>query len=161
MVLEYPKKTRVLVTIDPSTGVATLIGVLPDLSGFSSIAFVPDPVTPVDIDIKPGSDLNPINVGSNGVIPVAIFSTEDFDATMIDPTTVRLAGAEVAVRGKGKSMVHEEDVDDDGFVDLVCQVETESLGEYLESGKVWLTGETYGGQQIEGCDIVLVVPTAK
>ena len=47
----------------------------------------------MDIDIKPGSDPNPINPGSNGLIPVAILSSEDFDATTVDPATIELAVA--------------------------------------------------------------------
>jgi hypothetical protein len=56
----------------------------------------------VEIDIKPCSDPNPINKGSNGLVPVAILSSPEFDATQVDPTSVSLAGAGVAVRGKGK-----------------------------------------------------------
>ena len=37
--------------------------------------------TEVEIDIKPGSWPNAINPGSNGVIPVAILSSPEFDAT--------------------------------------------------------------------------------
>jgi hypothetical protein len=39
---------------------------------------------PVLIDIKPGSDPNSINLGSRGTVPVAILSTQDFDATTVD-----------------------------------------------------------------------------
>ncbi len=121
------------------------------------------PVIEVDIDIKPGSDPNCINLGSQGVIPVAILSTADFDATQVDPTTVELAGAGVAVRGKAKKpLAHEEDVNGDGLVDLVLQVETEDLdpGEF-QDGTACLTGETYetyGGQPVEGCDEICLVP---
>ncbi|MBD3673455.1 MAG: hypothetical protein HUJ26_08000 [Planctomycetaceae bacterium] len=158
IVEELPRKTRVLVTIEPATGVATLVGIMPEDSGFSSIAFVPDPVIPVEIDVKPGDELNPLNTGSNGVIPVAIFSSEDFDASTIDPISISLEGAEVAVRGKGKLLAHEEDVNGDGLLDLVCQVETESLAFDLEVGEVCLTGKTTDGQKIAGCDLVVVVP---
>ena len=36
---------------------------------------------PVAIDIKPGSDPNCFNNDGHGVIPVAILSSTDFDAT--------------------------------------------------------------------------------
>ncbi len=61
----------------------------------------------MSIDIKPGSDLNSINLGSNGTIPVAIFSTVDFDATTVDPLTVTLADASVKVKGKGTALAGE------------------------------------------------------
>jgi len=82
----------------------------------------------IQIDIKPGSYPNSINLGSNGVVPVAILSSETFDATAVDPNTVELAGEGVAVRGKGsKYLAGEEDVDGDGLMDLVVKVETENL----------------------------------
>ncbi len=115
--------------------------------------------TPVDIDIKPGSDPNAINSGSNGLIPVAIFSTADFDATTVDPESVKLGGAGVAVRGKGsKYMAHKEDVNGDGLIDLVVQVETEGLGDVGDDGIVVLTGKTTDGIDIEGSDVVVIVP---
>ena len=46
----------------------------------------------VDVDIKPTSCPNPLNVKSGGVLPVAILGTEDFDVAEIDASTVQLAG---------------------------------------------------------------------
>ena len=114
----------------------------------------------IQIDIKPGSYPNSINLGSNGVVPVAILSSADFDATTVDPDTVELAGANVAVRGKGnKLLAHEEDINDDGLMDLVCQVETENLDpDQLQEGYAVLTGSTYDGQAIEGSDEITIVP---
>ena len=121
------------------------------------------PIIPVDIDIKPGSYPNSINLGSKGVIPVAILSSEDFDATTVDPETVALGGAGVAVRGKGnKYMAHEEDVNGDGLVDLVLQVETENLDpNQFQGGLATLTGETYDGLPFEGSDEITIVPPEK
>lgn len=42
------------------------------------------------IDIKPGSFPNSINLGSNGVVPVAIFGSVTFDVKQIDPNTIKL-----------------------------------------------------------------------
>lgn len=113
----------------------------------------------VDIDIKPGSYPNSVNLGSHGVIPVAILSSADFDATQVDPTTVALAGAEVAIRGKGKALAHQEDVNGDGLLDLVVKVETESLdpGQF-QGGYAELTGETFSGDLIVGSDEINIVP---
>ena len=44
----------------------------------------------VQIDIKPTSCPNPLNLKSKGVLPVAILGTEGFDVTEIDPATVAL-----------------------------------------------------------------------
>jgi hypothetical protein len=113
----------------------------------------------VDIDIKPGSDPNSINLDSVGVIPVAILSSADFDATTVNPDTVFLAGAKVKMLGKSdKLLCHEEDVNNDALLDLVCQVLTEeSLIETGESVAV-LEAETYDGTQIRGEDAIKIVP---
>ena len=44
----------------------------------------------VPVDIKPTSCPNPLNTKSNGVIPVAILGTEDFDVNDIDPESILL-----------------------------------------------------------------------
>ena len=46
----------------------------------------------VPVDIKPGGCPNPLNVGSQGVLPVAILGTSDLDVTTIKPETVTLNG---------------------------------------------------------------------
>ena len=43
---------------------------------------------PISIDIKLGSDTNPVNVGKPGAIPVAILTTPTFDASVVDPVGV-------------------------------------------------------------------------
>jgi len=114
----------------------------------------------VDIDIKPGSYPNAINLDSHGLIPVAILSSEDFDATTVDPETVELAGAGVAVRGKSnKYMAQLEDVNADGLVDLINHVATENLDpNSLQDGYAVLIGVTYDGQEITGKDEITIVP---
>ncbi len=115
-------------------------------------------VIQVTIDIKPGSDPNSINLDSAGVIPVAILSSSTFDATTVNPATVRLAGASVKLVGKSdKYLAHEEDVNGDSLLDLVCQVFTaEFMIEPGESVAV-LEAETYDGTPIRGEDTVRIV----
>lgn len=114
-------------------------------------------VTTVGIDVKPGSEENPVNLGSSEVIPVAVFSSADFDATQIDPTTVTLAGASVRRVGNNSSgvlLAHREDVDGDGLLDLVLQIATDQLE--LEPGTmpVRLRGRTLEGVPVRGEDVV-------
>ena len=119
----------------------------------------------VEIDIKPGSDPNPINPKSKGLIPVAILTTDKFDAANVDPGTVKLAGASVAVRGKpGKLMARLEDIDGDGDFDLMLQVDTQSKNAVWENGEAILIGKTYGefgAEDIQGSDDVIIVPKKK
>ncbi len=112
----------------------------------------------VEIDIKPGSETNPINLGSNGKIPVAILSHATFDATTVDPLTVTLADAQVRVKGNGTAQTSEEDVNGDGRTDLVMHIDTEGLQLTGEATSATLEGHTTTGQLIKGTDVVTVVP---
>lgn len=116
-------------------------------------------VIEVDIDIKPGSYPNSINLGSNGKVPVAILGSADFDATTVDPYTVTLAGAEVLLKGKAQTpMASVEDVNEDGFDDLVVHVDTQALELSEEDTIAILEGETDDGTLIIGEDTVRIVP---
>lgn len=124
--------------------------------GSYSVTFL-DQLT-VNIDIKPGSFPNSINLSSAGVIPVAILSSDTFDATTVDPDTVTLAGASVKLVGKGeRALAHAEDVNWDGLLDLVCQVVTEQV--LLEPGEsiAVLEATTFDGVNIRGEDTVNIV----
>jgi len=70
------------------------------------------------VDIRPGSSTNPVNCGEgNGVLPVAILTTDTFDALSVDHTTVRFGpdGAmEAHTRCGGGHGDCDDDDDDDG-----------------------------------------------
>lgn len=62
-----------------------------------AVAAPPDQPEPavalnVPVDIKPQGCPNPWNLKSEGVLPVAILGTKDFDVTTVDPETIRLEG---------------------------------------------------------------------
>jgi hypothetical protein len=126
-----------------------------------TITVTEPPPMEVEIDIKPGSERNPVNPESQGVLPVAVFSSESIDATDIDASTAVLAGAPVAQNpDDGGWMIHEEDVDEDGMMDVVLHFETEEIDvELLVDGEyAVLTGSTYGGIDFIGWDNVTIVP---
>ena len=108
----------------------------------------------VPIDIKPGSDPNSINLKSKGVVPVAVLTTDDFDASTVDPGIVQFAGAQ-PLRWTLK------DVDGDGDEDLLFHFKTQKLVLNESSTEATLTGETIGGMCIEGTDAVNIVPKGK
>ena len=126
--------------------------------GLNVAGLMPGCATVVDIDIKPGSAENTVNLGSKGVTKVAILGSDDFNATEVDPTTVELADASVRVKGNGQPLTTIQDTNGDGFLDLVLHVDTE--GFTLTDGDVSaeLTGSTFGGDDIYGEDVVRVVP---
>lgn len=129
-----------------------------DAAGNRLSQIITVPFITVSIDIKPGSDDNTINLGSKGTVPVAIFSTSDFDATTVDPMTVTLASAPVKLKGKGTPQASTEDVNGDGLLDLVVHVSTEALQLSETATEAVLEGETFDGTKIKGVDIIKVVP---
>jgi hypothetical protein len=115
-------------------------------------------VIEVDIDIKPGSDPNAINPKSRGVIPVAILSSADFDAT----TEVDRSSLTFGRTGDEDSLVRcspgGEDVNGDGLPDLVCHFSTQAAGFQSGDTEGILKGMTVNGVPIVGSDSVKIVP---
>lgn len=110
-----------------------------------------------EIDIKPGSYPNSINLGSKGNVPVAIFSTTDFDATTVDPRSVTLGGASVKLKGKDTPMASFEDVNGDGLDDIIVHVETTGFELSLGDTVAVLEGFTFDGTPIRGEDTIRIV----
>ena len=155
-------------------GIGTLTGYYGDTSPINlmfysdkPIHLQPPPPEEIQIDIKPGSDLNNINLKSRGVVPVAVLTTDDFDAGTIEPDTVTFAGA-APVRWKL------EDVDDDGDVDMLFHFRTHDLkldesitkaagaAESTETTlRLRLTGNRTDGEVIQGTDEVRIVVPGK
>jgi hypothetical protein len=82
---------------------------------------------------------------------VAVLATDDFDASSIDPTTVRFADAQMVRRTL-------EDVDSDGDLDMLFHFKTQDLELTQDSTEATLIGETNIGQSIEGTDTVRIMP---
>lgn len=115
----------------------------------------------VEMDIKPGSDENPVNLRSRGVLPVAILTTDAFDAADVDVSSLTLGdgdGDDTSVAASHHASL--EDVDDDGDLDLSLKFRTEELVENgdLADGttELFLNGATSDGTPIVGSDGVQV-----
>lgn len=106
------------------------------------------------IDIKPGSFRNSINPNSNGVIPVAILTTANFDATSVDPLSV-LFGPSGAMEAHGRG--HIKDVNGDGVLDLLLHFRTQDTGILCGDRSASLTGEKFDGMAFTGSDTIETV----
>lgn len=108
-------------------------------------------VTPVTIDVKPGDTPTIIEPKRGGMVPVAILSTSEFDATRVDPATVRVGatGTEASVFRSAS-----EDIDKDGDTDLILLVRVPDMKLECSHAAVWLKGKTRDGKDIEGKEAV-------
>lgn len=129
----------------------------PDLGAFENPLAYPVTEIIVNIDIKPGSTINPINLTSKGNTPVAIFGEQNFDATTIDPIAVSLAEAPVKIKKNGRPMASIEDVNGDGILDMVVHITTSGLRLEDDATEATLEGKTTEGIYIKGIDSVRII----
>ena len=108
----------------------------------------------VALNIKAGDAPNTLNLRSRGVIPVAILTTDQFDATSIDVSSLRFGGT-----GQEAAPVRAvfDDVDNDGDTDLVVFFRNQDIGVDCETMFTYLTGVTVMGTEIAGTDSVNMV----
>jgi hypothetical protein len=151
----------------------------PDLSNnVASTTLTVECVVPVAINIKPGGFPNAINL--KGTAPVAVLTTRAgeyglplaFDATKIDPATVRFGPASLVFSGGGASAIHgvghledSYELDEktrDGDLDMVFQFRVADSGLTASSTEACVRGN-YAGTDgavhtFFGCDSVKVAP---
>ena len=84
------------------------------------ITIVPEPAI-VDIDIRPGGEQNPVNLRSNGVLPLAIFGNDYIDVYDIDLSSLSLDGALPQTRGNSGKVGTFRDINGDDLTDLILQ----------------------------------------
>jgi hypothetical protein len=118
----------------------------------------------VAIDIKPDDPDNAINLGSNGLLPVAVLTTPDFDARTVDTSDlsrIRFGDVNGSLRvSPTRSAL--EDVDANGDVDLVLFFSMPTIRNMgaltAASTHAELTAFTTDGIPVSGTDTVQIVP---
>ncbi len=119
---------------------------------------------PVTIDIKPGSSTNKINLGAKGVVPVAVLTTDTFDANQFTPEMAMLVDAATSdsMDCSGATAVNyvREDANGDGKVDIVLYFDTSTLNFTTSTTAASLMAHgSYAGStlHIMGTDSVQVI----
>ena len=155
--------------------------ITPNESGQFALGFSHTPTTvSIPVDIKPGDCPNPVNLGSQGVLPVAILGTADFDVTTIDPSTVTLAGVAPLrwsledVGAPYEPLVRRIDayqcntMGPDGYLDLTLKFDTQEIAAALGNVndkdvrtlqvRAQLLGvlSVLGGTEVQGEDVVVI-----
>jgi hypothetical protein len=110
----------------------------------------------IEIDIKPWSDVNPVNPFARGVIPVAILGSEVFDVAVVDVATLAFGPDEASPRHAVGG--HIQDVNDDGLMDLLSHYRTQDTGIAIGDTEACVTGETFDRMPFEGCDYIRTSP---
>ena len=117
----------------------------------------------VDVDVKPGETPNKINLSAKGVLPVAVLTTQDFDASQFTPEMAHLSDGIVAMDCSGPMAVrwNYSDVNKDGLADLVFFFPVQDLNLTSNTTEVMLMAHgSYDSQVIHimGTDSVVVKP---
>jgi len=111
----------------------------------------------VAIDIKPGENPPSIQPKSHGFTPVAILSSESFNAPqMVDVPTLTFGRT-----GNENSLAFcsgPQDVNGDGLPDLVCHFTTVAAGFQAGDAQGILKGKTVKNVHLQGSDTIRIVP---
>jgi hypothetical protein len=118
---------------------------------------------PVLIDVKPAETVDKINLSSKGLLPVAVFGTQDFDASLFTPMMAHLNDATAPMDCSGAAAVRwtYTDVNGDHLVDLVFFFRVQDLTLTANTTEVMLMAHgMYGAEEIHimGMDAVIVKP---
>lgn len=124
------------------------------------------PPTEVALDVKPGSCGTPVNVASQGRLPVAILGTADLDVSQIDVSSLALQGvapvstdfADIGAFASADGCACTDETPD-SQMDLTLKFNVQDIVATLGSGadEVVLTGSFLDGTPIEGHDCVRLV----
>lgn len=120
------------------------------------------------VAVKPHREREPVRVSRDETFSVAVFSSESFDATRIDPATITLRGIggtpevewvlAVKQSGRGKFQCNDRDVNDDKRKDLVCQFDLKQQTATPGVTRVTVEARTFEGELFQGHDLITIIP---
>lgn len=116
------------------------------------VEFVPNPQpTVVEMDIRPGRYPNNINVSRKKNLWIAILTSEDFDATTVDSTSVRLGPNGAGINRTPRVV----DTDGDGDNGLKLRFGVSEIGISCGDTELSLSASTFDGTQIVATDSIV------
>ena len=121
-----------------------------DHGGQMAFKLTPEQRTEVSIDVLPGDPANQVFPNQSGRLPVAVLGDASFDATQVDPATLRF-GPGFAAPATPPVI---EDVDGQYGDDTTVKFEVPESGIVCNATEVRLLGETYAGDAFGGFDSI-------
>jgi subtilisin family serine protease len=141
-------RTRILATARPVAGLAGTSatgGIVNAMAALDGL-----PVTVTDLDVLPGDPANVVYPNKTGKLPVAVLSSATFDATQVDPATLRF--------GVGQATPAEPpvvaNVDGQYGDDTTARFQVFQSGIVCNDTDVSLSGATYAGEQFIAEDAI-------
>jgi choice-of-anchor B domain-containing protein len=108
------------------------------------------------IDVRPGSEKNPVASFSQGVIPVALLGSARYDVDQVDAESLAF-GPEAAPLAHPRCP-HRKDVNGDGRMDLLGHFRSGEAGIAPGDPDACLSGQLEDGTPFQGCDAVRALP---
>ena len=123
-------------------------------AGFSGSVYdnieLADPPLAVSIDVLPGSSANNVYPNKTGKLPVAVLSSAEFDATQVNPATLKFGSSEASPSDPAVIA----DIDGVFGNDTSVRFRVEETGIFCDDTEVTLVGETYAGEAFAGADSI-------
>jgi subtilisin family serine protease len=138
--------------------ILTTARTVPGLAGTSATGGVVNMYTAIDglplllvgVDVLPGDPANQVYPNKTGKLPVAVLSGPTFDATQVDPATLKF-GAGQAAPADAPVIAN---VDGQYGDDTTVRFKVNESGIICDDTEVGLSGETYSGDQFVGADSI-------
>jgi hypothetical protein len=111
------------------------------------------------VDVLPGNPDNIVDLKQVRIIVIAILGSDTLNITDINPRTIRFEATTQTLVGKtDKSLCRTDDINGDGYVDLVCDVKT--IGFRVEAGDIPVTisAGTYQRESLRAEGMLRYVP---
>ena len=104
----------------------------------------------VGVDVLPGDPANQVFPNKTGELPVAVLSSGEFDASQVDPATLKFGAGQAMPAGSPVI----SDVDGQFGVDTTVRFPVADSGILCNDTEVSMSGETYSGEQFIGSDAI-------